>query len=44
MKYEILKDDALGCWVVWEIHKNIRIDIYHAKTRKECRLWLTITK
>lgn len=41
MNIKIEKDVYLGCWVVWEIHNNYSIDIYHAKTKKECKEWLS---
>ena len=41
MKYEIEKDTILKCWIVWEKHKNYSIDRFRAKTKKECKLWIT---
>lgn len=40
MKYEILKDTILKCWIVWEKHNNYKVDVYQAKTKKECLAWL----
>lgn len=37
---EILKDKYLKCWVVWEIHNNYMVDLFHGKTKKECKEWL----
>ena len=37
MKYRIEKDSYLDCWIVWEVHLNYCIDIFHGKTKKECR-------
>lgn len=37
MKYRIEKDSYLDCYIVWEIHLNYAIDLYHGKTEKECR-------
>lgn len=36
MTLEIEKDKYLNCWIVWECHQNYRVDIFHAKTKKEC--------
>ena len=42
MKYSIEKDIYLNCWIVWErISKNAQNDIYHGKTKKECKKWLS---
>lgn len=35
--YEIEKEKILNCWVVWEVHPNYKVDIFHAKTKKECK-------
>ena len=40
MKLEILKDKYINCWVVWEVHCNYSVDLFHAKTRKECKEWI----
>lgn len=40
MKYIILKDKILNCYIVWEIYTNYKIDIYHGKTKKGCKEWL----
>jgi hypothetical protein len=40
MKFEILKDKYLNCWIVWEVHRNYSIDRYRARTKKECKEWL----
>lgn len=42
MKYEIIKDKYLNCWIVWEVHKNYSIDRLHGKTKRECKKWLSI--
>ncbi len=39
-KYEIEKDLILGCWVVWECHRNYKIDRFQAKTKRECKEWI----
>lgn len=41
MNIKIEKDLYMGCWVVWEVHNNYSIDIYHAKTKRECKRWLS---
>lgn len=40
MKYIIQKDEILGYWIIWELYLNCKIDIYHGKTKKECKEWL----
>lgn len=35
-KYIISKDELIGCWVLWELHRNHKIDIFHGKNKKEC--------
>lgn len=42
--FEIEKDKILKCWIVWEVHKNIKFDRYHARTKKECKQWILNTK
>lgn len=45
MKYEPVKDIYLNCWVVWEVHRNYRIDRQHTRTKKEAKEWIQqITK
>ena len=45
MKYEPVNDKYLGCWVVWEVHINYRIDRQHTRTKKEAIAWIQkITK
>ena len=39
MKYVIEKDKVLKCFIVWEIHKNVKIDRFRGKKR-ECEAWL----
>jgi hypothetical protein len=38
---KIEKDKYINCWIVWEVHPNYMIDRYHAKTKKECKRWLS---
>ena len=38
---KIEKDIYLKCWIVWEVHPNYMIDRYHAKTKRECKRWLS---
>lgn len=37
MKFRIEKDDYVNCYIVWEIHTNYAIDIFHGKTIKACK-------
>lgn len=39
-KYEIEKDIYLNCWIVWESHRNYKIDRFHATTKRECKKWI----
>ena len=43
MIYEAVKDIYLNCWVVWEVHRNYRIDRQHTRTKKEANLWIQKT-
>lgn len=36
-----LKDKYLGCWIVWEVHRNYRVDRDHERTKKECLQWIS---
>lgn len=38
---EPIKDNVLKCWIVWEVHRNYRVDRFHARTKKECRQWIS---
>lgn len=41
-QYEIEKDIYLNCWIVWlRLSKNAQLDIYHSKTKKGCKQWLS---
>ena len=37
MTLEIEKDKYINRWIVWECHKNYKIDRFHGKTKKECK-------
>lgn len=37
--YLIEKDMILNCYIVWEVHKNHKIDKLHG-TKKECKQWI----
>lgn len=37
--YQIEKDKILNCYVVWEVHKNYKVDKLHG-TKKECKQWI----
>lgn len=41
---QIEKDKILNCWIVWEVHRNYKVDRYHARTKRECKEWLHTTK
>lgn len=41
--FEILKDEYLGCFIVWEVHKNYKIDRFHG-LKRECKQWIMSTK
>lgn len=36
MKYEIEKDPYVGKFILWEVHRNYKIDLIHG-TEKECK-------
>ena len=38
-KYEIEKDPYLNIYIVWEIHRNYRVDIFKG-FKYECEEWL----
>lgn len=38
--YLIEKDPTYKMWVVWEIHKNLKVEIFKAKLKRECKKWL----
>lgn len=40
MTYEIEKDKILACWVVWEVHRNYKVEVYRAKTKRECKKFI----
>jgi len=33
MKYEIEKDKYIGKFILWEVHRNYRVDLYHGLKR-----------
>lgn len=39
--FKIEKDIYLNCWIVWETFQNYSIDRFHAKTKRECKKWLS---
>lgn len=39
-EYEILKDPIYKMWVVWEVHRNVKFEMFKAKTKRECKQWL----
>lgn len=38
--YNIEKDKILNCWIVWEVHSNYMVDIYHGRLKRDCKQWL----
>lgn len=38
--YEIEKDNILKYWIIWEVHPNYKVDVFHGNTKKECKEWL----
>ena len=39
MNYEIEKDNILNCFIVWEIHRNYKIDRFRG-LKRECKQWI----
>lgn len=39
-KYKIEKDKILDQYIVWENHKNLKIEVYRDKLKKNCKLWV----
>lgn len=39
-KYSIEKDNIYKMWVVWEVYKNVKVEVFKANTKKECKQWL----
>lgn len=42
--YKIEKEKLLNCWIVWEIHSNYLVDIYHGKTKRDCKKFILEVK
>ena len=42
--YSIEKSFTLGCWIVWECHRNYKVDRHHGRTKEECEEWLNRKK
>lgn len=40
VNYVIEKDNILDCYIVWEIHRNYRIDRFRANLKKDCKRWI----
>ena len=38
--YVIEKDKILNCWIIWEVHRNYKIDRFWGKTKRECKEWI----
>ena len=43
MKYLITKDITYNCYVVWEVHKNYKKELFRGN-KKECNKWLKTIK
>lgn len=39
-KYEIEKDNILKCWIVWEVHRNYKVDVFKSKRKRDCKEWI----
>lgn len=39
MKYVIEKDNVFKCFIVWEVHRNVKIDRFRG-LKRECTQWL----
>lgn len=39
-RYSIEKEPIYKMWVVWEKHRNVKVEVFKAKTKKECKQWL----
>lgn len=38
--YVIEKDNVLNCYIVWEVHKNYKIDRFRSKLKRDCKEWI----
>lgn len=39
-KYEMEKDKILNCWIVWEVHRNYKVEVFRSKLKKDCKEWI----
>ena len=39
MKYEIEKDKILKCFIVWEVHRNYKVEVFRG-LKRECKQWI----
>lgn len=39
--YKIEKCNILKAWLVFEKHGNLYFEVFRAKTKKECKQWLS---
>lgn len=44
MKYVIEKDNILNCYIVWEVYPNHKVDVFHGRTKRECKEWIKSIK
>ena len=40
MKKTISKNDDVGAWIVFETEGSLSVEIFRAKTKKECESWI----
>lgn len=43
MTYEILKDNVYKCFVVWEVHRNYKVEMFRG-LKRECKQWISNIK
>lgn len=41
-RYEIEKDKILNCYIVWEIHRNYKVDRFKSTLKRDCKKWIKI--
>lgn len=38
--YSIEKDSILNCYIVWEVYKNCKAEVFRARLKRDCTKWL----
>lgn len=38
--YAIEKDNILNCYIVWEVHRNYKINRFKSKLKEDCEKWV----